>query len=139
MPTDLYWSADGDFSIDQVGDLRDTSFDPFYSTYQEIRTRVSSGFRDWATQPSLGADLESLVGRPSSKLTAEDGKTKIINSLTLGGFLRREQIKVRYLPLSKDQIAYFIEVAAPSEDLIGSKLIKTQFLFDFKNKDLRML
>jgi len=52
---------DGDLAIDRTGDVRDTSYDPLRSTFQEVRTRAQSSFRDWATQPSIGANLEGLL------------------------------------------------------------------------------
>jgi hypothetical protein len=139
MPTDFYWTLDGDITYGRNGDIRDTSFDSARSIFQEIRTRVRSAFRDWAVHPSMGANLDESLGRPNNRLTAEEGKGKIIASLVWNGFLRKEAIRVRYVPISKHQIAYFIQVTIVLPETGESRMLQTQVLYDTEESSLRVV
>jgi hypothetical protein len=130
MAIDFYWTFDGDLSLGPDGDLRDTSFDRFRSLYQECRTRVRSSFKDWALHPSLGAGLEELIGKPNLPITAERGRTKIIAALTQGGFLSRNAIDVRYIPVGKQWISYSISVKVISPGTEGARTIRLSLLYD---------
>lgn len=130
MTTDLYWTLDGDLSVGKDGDIRDTSFDPLRSEWQEIRTRVQSGYNDWALHPTLGANLDQLIGGPNNKLTAEEGKASIIAALSQGGFIKKEAVSVRYIPLGRHWLMYQIQVRAYIMETGQSRLLKTQLLYD---------
>jgi len=129
MPTDLYWTLDGDLALGESGDLRDTSFDLYRSLFQEVRTRIRSSFKDWILHPQLGANLDELLGKPNSRMTAEEGKTSIISSLVMGGFLPKSAIKVRYMPLGRHWLTYSVSItiATPSGE---TRMLKTQLLYD---------
>jgi len=139
MAIDLYWTLDGDLALDRNGDLRDTSFDQLRSTLQEIRTRARSSLQDWAIHPNLGANLDALLGRPNNKFTAEEGRTNIISALTMHGFLKKNNVKVKYVPISRHQIAYFIEVKVVLSDTMQTKLLKTQLLYDTEEGSLKVV
>jgi hypothetical protein len=130
MTIDFYWTLDGDLAVGKDGDIRDTSFDILRSEWQEIRTRVQSGYNDWALHPTLGANLDELIGKPNNKLTAEEGKSAIIAALSQGGFIRKEAISIRYIPLAKHWLMYQISVKVYVTDTGQTRLLKTQLLYD---------
>jgi len=139
MPTDLYWTLDGDLSLGKSGDLKDTSFDVFRSLWQECRTRTRSSFRDWALHPSLGANLDELLGEINNKATAEEGKTRIINALTQGGFLPKEAIRVRYLPIGRHRLLYDVTVSIFDPGTGRTRMLKTQLLYDTAESGLTVI
>lgn len=139
MPVDFYWTMDADFSVGPDGDIRDTSYDYARTYFQEVRTRGRSETQDWAIHPSLGANLHDLIGRVNNKMTAEEGKNKLVAAMVYGGFLRREQVNIRYIPVSKDQIVYFIKVSVFVPELGTSKMLETQILYDTREREMRVL
>jgi len=139
MPVDLYWTLDGDFAPGEDGDLRDTSFDSLRSLFQEIRTRVMSSFRDWKFHPSLGANLDTLLGKPNNRLTAEEGKTAIVAALTQGGFLPRNAIEVRYLPFGRHWLAYLVQVKVAVPETGQTRMLKVQLLYDTLESSIAVL
>jgi hypothetical protein len=136
--TDFYWSLDGDLAYGTDGDIRDTSFDACRSLFQEIRTRCQSAFRDWELHPTLGANLDSLLGRLNNRFTAEEGKASIINALIQGGFLPKKSINVRYMPISRNRLMYSVRVTV----MVGSgetRMLKTQLLYDTAEDGLTVI
>lgn len=130
MSVDLYWTLDGDVTLGKEGDLRDTSFDPLRSVWQEMRTRCRSSYKDWILHPTLGANLDELLGRMNNRMTAEEGKTNIIAALTQGGFISRNAINVKYMPLARNWLLYIIEARAYIPSANRSQLLKIQLLYD---------
>jgi hypothetical protein len=139
MPTDLYWTLDGDFSFSENGDLRDTTFDVFRSLWQEVRTRCRSSLKDWNLHPRLGANLDELLGNVNNRATAEEGKTRIIASLTQGGFLPRNIIRVRYLPIGRHRLLYDITVTVSDPGSGRTRMLKTQMLYDTDEQRLTVI
>ena len=139
MPVDLYWTLDGDLALGENGDLKDTSFDAFRSLWQEVRTRCRSSFKDWVIHPTLGANLDELLGRINNKATAEEGKTRLINALTQGGFLPRETIRIRYLPVGRHRLLYDITVTVVDPGTGQSRMLKTQMLYDTDESSLSVI
>jgi hypothetical protein len=139
MPTDLYWTLDGDLALGEDGDLRDTSFDTFRSLWQECRTRLRSSFKDWVLHPSLGANLDELLGELNNRATAEEGKTRIISALTLGGFLPREAIRIRYLPIGRHRLLYDITVSVFDPGSGKTRMLKNQLLYDTAESGLTVI
>ena len=130
MIVDLYWTLDGDFALGMDGDLKDTSYDNLRSLFQEIRTRVRSAFKDWAVHPNLGANLESLLGRPNNRMTAEEGKANIIAALVQGGFLKRDSIQIRYMPIGRHKLTYSVSVRVFIPETGQTRMLKSQLLYD---------
>lgn len=128
--TDFYWSLDGDLAYGNNGDIRDTSFDVCRSLFQEIRTRCQSAFKDWELHPTLGANLDNLLGKMNNRLTAEEGKASIINALTQGGFLPKNVIRVRYIPVSRNRLVYNVMVTVSIPNTNQTRMLKTQLLYD---------
>ena len=139
MPTDFYWTLDGDLSVSPEGDIRDTSFDVFRSLWQEMRTRCRTSLRDWAIHPRLGANLDELLGMPNNRTTAEEGKTRIINALSQGGFLARDLIRVRYLPIGRQRLLYDVTVTVSDPGTGQTRMLKTQLLYDTSEDGLMVI
>lgn len=130
---------DADFSVGSDGDIRDTSFDLARTYYQEARTRGRSEFQDWVLHPSLGANLSELIGKANNKLTAEEGKSRLMAAMVYGGFLRREQVSIRYIPVSKHELVYFIKVSVVIPELGTSKMLQVQILYNSQEGEMRVL
>jgi len=139
MPTDLYWTLDGDLSYGEDGDLKDTSFDVFRSLWQEMRTRCRSSFKDWKLHPTLGANLEELLGEPNNRTTAEEGKARVIAALIQGGFLPKEVIRVRYMPIGRHRLLYDITVTVVDPGTSRSRMLRTQLLYDTAESGLTVI
>ncbi len=139
MSVDFYWTLDADLAYGGNGDIRDTSFDIFRSLWQEIRTRCRSAFKDWALYPTLGADLDELLGRMNNRMTAEEGRTRLFSALTMGGFLPRSAIKIRYLPIARHQLTYSIVVAVRNPATGQTKMLTTQLVYDTDENKLSVV
>jgi len=138
MSVDFYWTLDGDIAVGESGDIADTSYDLYRSLWQEIRTRCQSERKDWAIHPNLGANLSDLLGQPSGKLLAEEGKTRIINSLTQGGYIPQSLIRVRYLPIGPTRILYDVGVTVGAQG-VQAQIVKAQLLYDTEESSLRVV
>ena len=114
---DLRWSASGDLVIGKDGDLGDTKSSISLSFIQEIKTRIKSSTYDWATQPHIGASLPDLLGRLNNRETAEDGKARIMNSLTQDSFLDPGSVQVNYAPISPTTILFTLTISTPFRDI----------------------
>lgn len=130
MTTDLYWTLRGDLSFGADGDLRDTSFDALRSVWQEIRTRVQGHLGDWRIYPTLGSNLDDLVGWPNNKTTAENGKNRIIAALTRNNFLSSKSIKVRYVPWPDSSILYFIDLLVSLDSNVKTSYLGMKVLYN---------
>lgn len=139
MPIDLYWTLDGDFALGEAGDLKDTSYDVFRSMWQEIRTRCRSSFKDWAFHPRLGANLDELLGQPNNRTTAEEGRTRLVSALIQGGFLPRQAIRIRYLPIGRHRLLYDITVTVSDPGTGRTRMLNTQLLYDTEESSLTVV
>jgi len=135
---DFLWSPEGDLIISALGDIDSTSRHAgLLSLVQEIQTRIRSDVGDWTTQPSIGANLSDLVGRPCNQEVAEAGKVKIQASLTRGGFLPANSFKVRYIPISQTEVVYNILCQAPGTS--PDQIINLSLAVDLSNADISMI
>jgi hypothetical protein len=127
---DLYWTMDADLAFGPDGDLKDTSFDPYRSVFQECRTRCRSSHNDWATQPALGANLRRLLGKPNNKMTAEEGKANIISALSYAGFVPGKNVKIRYMPINRHTLLYQISVIISVSGTAQTRILQMMYLYD---------
>lgn len=107
---DLAWTYDGDLVIGASGDLQDTSNDTLRSFIQEVQTRVRSALEDWELWPEIGSNLDELRGEINNRQTAQEGQDRIITALTFRGFMKSGDIKVRYVPVTKSRLMYFLNL-----------------------------
>lgn len=105
---DLAFSKNGDYVLED-GDLKDTSWDPWESFKQEVRTRLCSIKGDWKLHPQLGADLITELGMPNTQETGERIKTKATLALLAHGFVSKEDFSLRVFPLFLETIGIFVK------------------------------
>jgi len=131
---DLFFNSSGDFALDSAGDIASTEFDMLLSFRQEIFNRLKSDFQDWALHSWIGAGLSDIIGEPNSRETAEIGKEKIENALTIGAFLSAEDVNIKYVPVAKDALMYIISVdVEPTEENDYTDIVKVTLLLDMNN------
>lgn len=129
---DLYFSSAGDLALDNSGDIASTEGDMLLSFRQEVLNRVRSEAQDWTLYPWLGAGLSELIGEPNSRETAEIGKEKIMNSLTIGAFVVAEDVNIKYVPVTHDSMMYTIKIdVEPTEENGYVDIVQTTLLLDF--------
>jgi len=131
---DFYWSDDGDFAIDDTGDLMDTSYDPLKSIKQEIIDRISGNQQGWLYQPALGANLDRFVGEPNTRENGKAIQHAVINSLLYGNLVDIGDLKVLVTPLSASMIAIRIQIAClPTSRNSRALPITLSFLYDYSD------
>ena len=129
---DLYFSSAGDLALDNSNDIASTEGDILLSFKQEIFNRVRSEFQDWTLHPWIGAGISDIIGEPNSRETAEIGKEKIMNSLTIGAFVVADDVNIKYMPITHDSIMYTIEIdVEPTEENDYANSIRITLLLDF--------
>ncbi|MCF1193538.1 hypothetical protein LRR18_18280, partial [Mangrovimonas sp. AS39] len=93
--------------------------------------RVKSQLKDWALHPSQCASLDTLLGEPANTDTANDGIAKITTALTANNFMTRQDITIRWFPLSKNIILYDLKVkVTPTQLNNNSREIGFSFIYD---------
>lgn len=135
--SDFEFSWDGDFVIDDGGDIKSTDRNRIDSFVQEVKTRVRSSVKDWAMHPDLGASLFDLIGEPNDKKIAEEGSIRIKSALTRDGFIAAGSLRVRYMPVDQNSILYNIIVRIP--DLANDEELSFSLLFDSNEQDIQFI
>lgn len=109
--SDLYFSELGDIALSADGDIAmvDT---PWRSHSQQAYIRLKTAVGDYLMYPSLGADLERLIGQPQSEATGELGKMLIFKSLTRDSVLSGLPIDVKATPVSFSSIRFDVYITA---------------------------
>ena len=131
---DFFFNSAGDFALDDTGDIASTEGDLLLSFRQEIYNRLKSDFQDWALHSWIGAGLSDIIGEPNSRETAEIGKEKIRNALTIGAFLNAEDVNIKYVPVAKDVLMYILSVdVEPTEENKYTDIVKVTLLLDMNN------
>jgi hypothetical protein len=109
----LYVTEDGEITTDETQGtlIRDMQVATnFFAKQQIIYTRLKSSKGDWFLYPDLGPSLETLVGQPNTRETAQKGVDMIIQSLTFDGFLSPSEINVRPVPINESEILFYLEI-----------------------------
>ena len=106
---DLYFNTLGDLDLSLDGDIKDTRDDQYRSLRQEITTRGMSNYKDWALQPTLGANLGQLIGSNNNpdvaeKIKSQMGQSLSTDLLTMGNF------QIYVVPLSLESVGLFVAV-----------------------------
>ena len=114
--SDFWFTEDGDFAVSEAGDLLDTSSDGTRALLQEVRTVVEATSGDWPLYPEMGANLDSLIGSPSTEAVAEDARSQIIEALVDARILAIDQFNIIPLVLGTNFILRII-ISGPQEDL----------------------
>ena len=132
---DLRWSWNGDLVIGQDSDLDDTGINTYDSFVQEVITRIKSDLGDWVMHPGLGSDLTNLIGEPNNRVTAEEGRIRILSSLTNNQFCDPSRIKIRYMPIDIHTIYYDLSISVPGL----TEPIKLAFAFDSNERSITFI
>lgn len=103
---DLALSADGDL-LTERGDLKLVSGDDYRR--QQVLIRLKSIRVNWRYD-HIGADLESIIGKPNTQDTAKEGIDLIVQALTEDGLFKAEELYVKPVPLNKSAILFFVFV-----------------------------
>ena len=107
---------------------------------QEVRTRIMSAQGDWVLYPDLGANLYQLIGEPNIPLTAEDGKSRIIASLSRDGFVNSSDISIKYIPYDQDKLLYRLVIAVrPTDENEQSESVRIDIVYNYTNGNLHVL
>tara|TARA_Y100000310_G_C20543520_1_gene744479 strand:+ start:377 stop:847 length:471 start_codon:yes stop_codon:yes gene_type:complete len=128
---DLTWTWDGDFVLDDSGDLAHNEDDALESIETEIVTIVKSSTKDWAHHPRIGANLWRFVGEPNTRKNAEKIKDAISVALVSAGLVRKQDIKVDVNTVSLDVLYVKVFLSATSTP---SNRISSQADPDFKSQ-----
>jgi hypothetical protein len=131
--TDCYFSWDGDYAIDDTGDLADTSDNLLASVVQEIQTIVKSEVGDWLADPSVGATLSDFVGSPNTQDTANKLYTRLIIKLTENGIVSREDLNIQIVPVGIYQVMIMISVsvaATANNKLVVGQVVNVNIIYD---------
>lgn len=134
---DLFFSSSGDLALDESKDIASTEGDPLLSFRQECFNRIKSETNDWQIHEWIGGDLQELIGEPNSRETAERGKEKIENALTIGAFVNIEDVNIKYVPISRDVLMYVVKIAVePTESNGLTDFVQINLLLDINNNKL---
>ena len=122
-----------DFGLDLTGELmldKDSSLDIQTKSKDELRLqlaydRIKSVSTNWFVD-NIGADLESLIGKPCNVDTAESGKTLIGHQLTFDKLWEEEEFFIRAQINSNTEIEYniFFKIKdEETEDIYSKELV----------------
>lgn len=103
----------GDIAISASGDI--ALVDSIWRDHaQQAYLRLMTSMMDFTLYPSLGADLEQLVGMPQTAATGEYGKQLILTALNREGRFNGLPIDVKAVPISLQGIRFDIYITAGS-------------------------
>jgi hypothetical protein len=136
--TDMYWTNGGDFTIDQRGDLMDSSDNPLRSLVQEIRTRVEAEPGDWGAYPTLGAALDNFIGEPNNRALAQEIKARLRFSITDRGLVSSNDLLIDIVPTSNRMVAVMMRVNVSGTPGIERNIqwLVMRYLYDTAEKGL---
>jgi hypothetical protein len=105
---DLHWSQDGDFSLGVNGDIQKVDSSKARVARQLVVKRLQSSKGDWPLQQELGANVSAFAGQPNTREIGNLLKSNIIQSLTEGGLIRGDSLKVKIVPTALTKISILI-------------------------------
>jgi hypothetical protein len=134
---DLDWTWSGDFTLDDDGDLKDTSEDLLLSLVNEITTIVKSSVGDWAEEINIGADLDDYVGEPNTSATAKSILARLESALAI--IVSPNDINVRVTPVHIHKVLIMITVqvkSTPENKVSPGDVISLSFIYDYFEKGI---
>lgn len=106
----------GDYMTDETGDFALT--EGHESAQQDLMNRIRTQTEDWRSHPRIGADLELLEGEPNTRETGMKGITQINETLTFDHRFDIMDVSVRAIPLSIEEIEFFIMLDSEDENIV---------------------
>lgn len=85
---------------------------------QVIINRIKTDNPDWVIHPEIGSNLSDLQGMPNTRETGEYGVELIERSLTNDNFIHEEDLIVRAVPVSGEEILFHITVSFNTGELV---------------------
>jgi phage baseplate assembly protein W len=127
----LYQHLDGTIDTDKREDgieIRDIElvYD-LDAEKQTIMNRLRTDSPDWYHHPGMGGNLTDLIGEPNTRETGERGSEYIRRALTYKGLYHANQISVRPVPLSPDEIVFMIDISK-----FGNKVTRLPLVFNLQ-------
>jgi hypothetical protein len=114
----VYYISYGDLGI-KNGDLALT--DGKACAEQDALNRIRTQTTDWRSHPELGADLEDLEGEPNTRVNGQKGVDQIFKALTQDGRFSPEDVTVRAIPVSIEEIDFYTIIDTHDGDPIVIK------------------
>jgi len=121
--TDLKWNWNGDFSLDESGDLSSNDTDFLESIEQEILTIVKSSKGDWKFHPNIGADLWRFKGEANTRENANKLKTEIKKAIVFSGIALESDVIVDVNAISLDMlyVSIFLKATPTLNNRLGNQ------------------
>lgn len=133
---DLFFSDDGDYAIDRLGDIVDTYFDPLHALGQSIRDRVLYMAGAWKLYPNTG-----VVNHPFGLYDHEENiayyESVIRSALTQDGMVLDQDLEVDIISIGEGDWACSIAVNIEPTPL-NQGLNKRVFFIIFDNENTRI-
>jgi len=119
---DVVMTLDGDLAVGGNGDFELT--EGFDWLAREINKIVRTTNPLWTVHPTIGAGVESYIGRTNDRATANDLRRDIIDAVERSTLLGAGQsVAVDVIPLSLDSVAVYVNISSDGVQLETLKLI----------------
>jgi len=139
---DLEFTWDGDYAIDDDGDIRDTSYDYLQSIRNEVANIVRSELLDWEREPTIGANLSDFLGEPNTREMGQLIQDRVKTALIAAGIVLSEDVSVRVIPVGVYKVMIAISIlaiATTNNQLDISDPIVVSTIFDSTEQGLFVL
>ena len=134
---DFFWSFDGDLSLDDNSDIRDTSYDRLRSIRQVIETIVKSDKGDWRLQQNLGGNLSTFVGEKNSRALGDRIRKQLISAFMIDGIFDISDLTIKIVPLSISTILIRVELYFLSNERVKeSNKLNLTFAYDYVDNNV---
>ena len=128
--TDIMLSYDGDLVLDETGDLKLTS--GFDWITRELNKRIRTINPEWKRYPTIGANVETFIGRPLTRSVLAEMKKQIEDSVEKWGLQDPGIIEVRLVPVNYDSVAIYIFLI-----VAGTRTSLNRLIFNFDNGNIQ--
>lgn len=108
---DFYFTEDGDIVISHSGDVALVE-SPWRDYSQQAYIRIMTVTSDYTMYPTLGADLDQLIGMPQTQATGDLGAALIRSALTREGKFAGIPVDIKAVPVSLQAIRFDIYITA---------------------------
>lgn len=110
---EIYGIIEGDFILgdpDTAGGIDFALTEDYESARQDMTNRIRTQKGDWRSHPGIGSDLELLEGEKNTRETGERGEEQIREALTYDGRFLDQDLSIRAVPVSIEQIDFYTMV-----------------------------
>ena len=123
---DLWFTREGDFSIDDTGDLKDTGLLTGRAILQEARTRLNSRKGEWSLDKTVGSDLIHGLGEGRTARQIQVIVQMIVEALTASKTMKPGDIEVLPLPIGSDGVLFRIVIKSNIGNITDDLIYSTQ-------------